>query len=628
MAGVVVTSSERQRAFLIALGLVLVTAIAYLRVPSLQFLTSYDDALYVTGNATVQRGLTWEGVVWAFTTDHAANWHPLTWLSHMLDVGLFGVNPAAHHAMNLLLHILNVLLLFNLLHVMTGRLGAAAAVAAIWAVHPLHVESVAWVSERKDVLSALFFLLALRAYNAYARAETRGAPGMGAYIAALVFAALGLMAKPMLVTLPCVLLLLDYWPLKRFVPRATSRRAAAVLVADKVPFFGLAALSSIATIYAQRHAGAVRELTDLPLDFRVANAAVAYVQYLGKTYFPIELAAIYPHPGSQLSLAFGISAAVFLVLTTAVFLVLARPMPYLIVGWLWFLGTLTPVIGLVQVGSQAMADRYTYIPHMGLFIALVWTVSALIPRRSRAATALTIGITVMLAGATYRQTGRWSDGVTLFNHTVAVTGPNPLARINLGTAYLDAGNALAALEQFDEAARLDPDLVLAHYNRGVALRELGRLPEAHTALARTLELDPAHAEAHNNIGMVFLELGQDAVAAASFRSAIELEPELVEAHVNLGAVLARQDDPEGAEAVYRDVLTFAPENVQARINLGNLCARTGRPEEARRWFDEALARDPTSDLAHFNFAVLLKQIGDEEAAQYHLNEANRLRKPR
>jgi protein O-mannosyl-transferase len=608
----------RQRILLIALGLVLITVLAYMRVPSLRFLRTYDDALYITKNPVVQGGLTWDGVAWAFTTGHAANWHPLTWLSHMLDVTLFGLDPASHHLMNLLIHLINVLLLFAVLRAMTGRLGASAAVAALWAVHPLHVESVAWVSERKDVLSALFWLLALWAYGRYVSASARR---RAYYLLTVLFTAFGLMAKPMVVTLPFVLLLLDYWPLKRL----SGRRELGPLVIEKIPLFALAGVSAVITLVAQQRYGAVQAVGDLPLAPRLANAATAYVQYLGKTFWPAELAAIYPHPGAALSLAFGASAALFLVLITLIALVYAGRAPYLIVGWLWFLGVLVPVIGLVQVGSQAIADRYTYLPHIGLFVALVWLAADLLRPRRNIAAGLAVAVVLVLSVLTFRQTYYWRDSITLFRHTIAVTGPNPLARINLGGAYLDTGLANDALAEFDEAARLDSTLALAQYNRGVALQRLNRIEDARAAFEQAVLLNPEDAAAYNNLGFIMAHQGDEGGAIDAFIAAIDADPELAEAYVNLGSSFARQDNLAAAEDTYRTLLARYPNHVQALINLANIYARTHRPDDARSTFGAALDLDPTNALAHYNLAVLLNELGDEVNAQRHLDEATRLR---
>lgn len=607
---------------LIALGLVLLTVLAYARVPSLSFLDSYDDALYVTGNDIVQQGLTRDGVVWAFTTIHAANWHPLTWLSHMLDVTLFGLNPGAHHLMNLLIHLANVLLLFAVLVRMTDRVAPSAVVAAIWALHPLHVESVAWVSERKDVLSGLFWLLAMGAYTAYTAAH--GSRRTLHYLLTALCMACGLLAKPMVVTLPCVLLLLDYWPLKRFVPGVHPPRTALRLIVEKLPLFALAAASSAATVWAQHHAGAVREMESLPLIYRMANACIAVMQYLGKTYLPMDLAAIYPHPGQNINLAIGASAGLFLLLTTLAFLALAKHLPYLLMGWLWFLGTLIPVIGIVQVGSQAMADRYTYIPHIGLFVALVWTAAAILRGRRRLMRLCTAAIVAALAAATFHQTAYWRNGESLFRHTVAVTGPNPLARLNLGSANLRAGRIPEALAEFDEAVQLDPDLAMAHYNRGVALNILWRLDEARAAFETSIALD-ADADAYNNLGLVLMKLEQPGPAREAFESAIAMEPDRLDALLNLGSAYARTGAAGQAEEAYHKVLSLDPQSVQARINLGNLFAQTNRIDDARRLLEEAVALDSGSHLAHYNLAVVLEHLGLHTEAQMHLDIANRLR---
>lgn len=431
-------------------ALALLTVLAFL--PSLgNGYVILDDPLYVTSNPEVRQGITREGAVWALTANVANNWHPLTVLSHMLDVEVFGLPPAGHHLTSLLLHLAGVLLLFEALRRMTGAVHRSALVAALFAVHPTRVESVAWISERKDVLSGLFFMLALLAYLGWVRR-----PSAGRYLLVALALTLGLAAKPMLVTLPCVLLLLDFWPL--------GRRGLGRLIREKIPLFALSAASCLVTLHYQKTSMAPLDV--LPWDLRLANAAVSYATYLGKAFLPRNLAVLYPFP-MEIPAWKTAGAVLLLAAVTALAVWRARKSPWLLVGWLWFLGTLVPVIGLVQVGRQAMADRYTYLPFIGLFLAVVWGLAELTERRGALRPvlgALAILVILGLVGMTRAQTRHWRDGVTLFRHALAATGDNPLARRGLAKALAAArkegahGHAVRKAQPRDEedGGRLRP----------------------------------------------------------------------------------------------------------------------------------------------------------------------------
>ncbi|MGD0253772.1 MAG: tetratricopeptide repeat protein, partial [Verrucomicrobiota bacterium] len=457
---------------LIGLLLALVTLLVYLPVCRYNFV-NYDDGDYVTENQVVQNGLTWAGVEWAFTTWHAGNWHPLTWLSHMLDCELFGLNPGAHHLVNVLFHAANVVLLFALLLRMTNSLWPGAFVAALFAWHPLHVESVAWISERKDVLSTFFALLTLLAYVRHAKsvacdewqmtgtAETTGTPNLSRfarhpslfYWLALIFFTLGLMSKPMLVTLPFVMLLLDLWPLKRVTSDKWQVAGVLRLALEKWPFFLLTAISCVVTFFAQRGGDAVVSLAKVSLRYRLENAPVAAVRYLLKMIRPADLAVIYPMPDKIPALAVA-AAVTALILISAVAWLVRRRSPYLLVGWLWFLGTLVPVIGLVQVGGAALADRYTYLPSIGLFIAAAFGLRDLADRFRFLKIPVAVAASLMLAGClmlTENQLRCWRDSQTLFAHAVAVTKDNDIAHINLGVALEQQGKLDEALAEYREA---------------------------------------------------------------------------------------------------------------------------------------------------------------------------------
>ncbi len=493
----------------ISLALLLLVFLAYWPAVGNHFV-SLDDETYVTGNPHVKGGLTGEGVDWAFTSlGYAGNWHPLTWLSHMLDVELFGLNPRGHHLVSIGLHASNAVLLFLVLRGMTGALGRSALVAALFALHPLHVESVVWVAERKDVLSTFFGLLTMAAYGGYVRQRS-----LGRYGVLLGLFALGLLAKPMLVTLPFVFLLLDYWPLDRVrppppasrtkrkpavgpaPPRGTDPEPKLSLVLEKLPLFALAALSAGMTWAAQSRGWAVNYR--FPLWDRLSNALVAYVAYLGKTVWPVNLAAFYPLPESGLPVGRVLAAGFILGAVTALVLWQRRRYPYLVTGWFWYLGTLVPVIGLVQVGSQAMADRYTYIPLIGIFILLAWSLPAFELVSPGARTGAIGGGALLLAGLmalTWVQTTYWRDDQALFGHALAVTRGNWLAHNNLGAFYSRMGRDDEAYTHFKEALRLRPDMPDIHFNIGEALQRMGRLEEAAQEYRTALRLYPGHKPA-------------------------------------------------------------------------------------------------------------------------------------
>ena len=466
----------------------------------------FDDDKYIVGNPWVRGGLTREGVAWAFGTFHAANWHPLTWLSHMLDVEWFGMAPGPHHLVNVALHAVNTVLLFLVFSGMTGEVRRSALVAALFAVHPLHVESVAWVSERKDLLCALFFLLSTGAYAMYAR---RG--GTLPSLAVNLAFGLALLSKPRAVTLPFLLLLLDFWPLGRLaagqeVPSA-SRGISPVpfrtLLLEKAPLFAMSAASSVVTWLAQRKGGSLDAA--IPFGARAANAAVSYAAYLCKAAWPSGLAVFYPPPagiGQAPILWQSVGAVLLIAGVTAAALRMARRAPFLCAGWLWYLGMLVPVIGLVKVGAQAMADRYTYLPLTGVFVALAWGVPALLPpfrRRTFVLGAAAGAIVLLLGAAAYLQASYWKDSITLFSHALRVTSGNWMAHYDLALAYQAEGDLLRAESQYREVLRILPDAADAHINLGVVLQDTGRLDEALIHYREALRLSPGDTVARNNL---------------------------------------------------------------------------------------------------------------------------------
>jgi tetratricopeptide (TPR) repeat protein len=583
---------------------------------------NYDDPDYVTSNRHVQQGLTAQDVAWAFRTGHASNWHPLTWLSHQLDCQFYGLRPAGHHLTSLLLHAANTALLFLALLRLTGATWRSVIVAALFGLHPLRVESVAWISERKDVLSGAFWMLTLLAYAKYV-AESKGQSRRSGvfYSLALISFALGLMSKPMLVTLPCVLLLLDYWPLNRL-----DRTTAPWLVLEKVPFVALAMASSVVTFLVQEKGGAVSRLESLPLMARLENALVSYCRYLGKTFWPVDLSVLYPHPGHWPAGAVWLSAAALLVLTAAAIL-LARRHPYLCVGWLWFIGTLVPVIGLVQVGVQSMADRYTYLPLIGVYIAVVWGASECVAHLSRAQKALAAAAALALlicSALTLRQIGIWKNSESLFRHAVAVTKDNYLAYNNLGFHLSNLGKTEAALEMYRRSIQINPNYDEAQNNIGFALAKLGRPLEAIPYYEAALRLRPTLAEAHNNLGNALSELGRLDAAMTEYETTLRLNPDHADAHSNLGIALAMKGLLGEAIGHFEKSLALKPNNSGAHSNLGNAYAVQRKFDEAIREYEAALQLNPGDAQAHNNLGNVLSEQGKLEPAQRHYEAALRL----
>ncbi len=656
---------------LVGLLLVAATLAVYWQMQNQEFI-NFDDNIYVTENRHIQGGLSREGVGWAFTnTSQAGLWIPLTWLSLMLDHDLYGLKAGGYKFTNLLFHLANILLLFTILKKMTGKLWCCAFVAALFALHPLRVESVAWVTERKDVLSTLFWLLTLLAYIRYiARPNTKR------YLLIILAFTLGLMAKPMLVTLPFVLLLLDYWPLNRFqqsdnmLRNESLRRITAKerlshpsfkLLVEKLPLIILAAFVSIGTIIAEHGAGAAESLELLPIKLRVANSLVSYVSYIGKTFWPQSLGVLYPHPGSNLPMWQATGAALLLIFISAIVLRAHRKQPHLMVGWLWYLGTLLPVIGLLQVGDQAMADRFTYVPGIGLFIMISWGIPELLSgwRHRRIALSLTASATVSaMIVLSWFQVQFWDNSRTLFAHTLNVTRENWLMQNNLGVTLFDSGKGDEAIKCYVEALRIRPDYPEAHNNLGLALTTRGKsaeavphfaealrikpdYPEAHNNLgfalaiqgknqeavfhySEALRLKPDYVDAHNNYGMALAEAGKTQEAADQFSEAIRLNPEYAQAHNNLGLTLKMANRLAEAFAQFTQAIQIKPDYAEAQNNLGITLTIQGRLQEAVPHFTEALRLAPDYAEAHNNLGIALAQQGKLQEAVKHFSETLRL----
>jgi protein O-mannosyl-transferase len=518
----------------ICVGLVILTWAVFIQTLRYDFV-NYDDPHYVYQNTRIISGINVANVAWAFTHVHSENWHPLTTITHMLDCQLHGLNAGWHHFTNVFLHCLAVVLLFVALERMTGALWRSAFVSAVFAVHPLHVESVAWISERKDVLSALFFMLTLLAYLHYTRA-----PSIGRYVTVGLVFAFGLMAKPMLVTLPFVLLLLDYWPLGRFEARRSNTvRQLKRLVLEKVPLITLSAVSSIVTFLAQR--GAIGWTEQLPMSERISNAFVAYVVYVRQMFWPARLAVFYPHPENRLP-GWEVSLAlIVLVGITAAAFVFRKKAPYFVIGWLWYLGMLVPVIGLLQVGWQGHADRYTYLPQIGLYIAVTWAVTDL-TRSWRVQRIALAAAAVLIVGAlscrAWLQTSYWRDSETLFTHALAVTTNNDVALNNLGIIFLDKGQLDDAISKLEAAIDLRPENAPAHDNLAKALLKKGQVTEAMVHYRKFLELEPANVEARNTLGTALIQQGHVRDAIDQWQEVLAIQPENGNAASNVAWVFA------------------------------------------------------------------------------------------
>ena len=628
-------SPKTRIVYLICLLLAAATLVALWGVLGNDFTRSYDDGPYVTKNAVVQRGLTKAGIVWAFARPHAANWHPLTWLSHMLDIQLYGLNPMGHHLTNLLFHIGNVLLLFLLLTRMTGSLWRSAFVAALFGIHPVHVESVAWISERKDVLSTFFWMLTMLAYVGYVRR-----PKIGRYLPVVLFFILGLLSKPMLVTLPFVLLLLDYWPLKRFWTARSVRLATPStinhqpstfyrLILEKTPLFALSAASSAITFIVQQRSGAVAALDRLPVGTRVANAVVSYVRYIGKAIWPDNLSVFYPYGVDAIPMWQIVGAGLLLACVTVLVILFGRRRPYLPVGWLWYLVTLVPVIGLVQVGIQAMADRYTYVPLIGLFIVVAWGVPDLIipqpdsakgsnqrtrrkaqPGTVATSTAKVLGsvavlVILVLIVCTRMQVGYWLDSITLFEHAAACTSRNYLAHHNLGVALARQGRLDEAIAHYRDALRIQPTYADARYNLANALSRQGKLDEAVVNYVEALRLDPKHVQAHSNLASVLVRQGKMEEAVAYYRAAVRLKPKSAKAESKLGSALHRMGRMQEAIAHYQKSLRLNPKLADVHYNLGLAFASQGKFDQAVVQYREALRLNPNHAQARRGLGMIL-----------------------
>lgn len=662
---------EHRRVWQIGIILCFVTFILYIGVLKAQFV-NFDDEGYVTKNTYIQDGITFSALSWAATAGYASNWHPLTWVSHMVDWQIFGLkHPGGHHLTNLLFHVANTLLLFLVLRKMTGRLWPSAMVAALFGWHPLHVESVAWVSERKDVLSTLFWLLAMHSYVDYVKLTKEGDTESRIYYRlTLLWFALGLMSKPMLVTLPFVLLLLDFWPLKRsvdFGARSAESKtpndmgiAWTKLAEEKLPFFVLAFVSSLVTFLVQRQSGAVIGIEKAPLGLRFANAMVEYVVYLRKTFWPSDLAVFYPMPHS-IPASQWLLAGVLLISISAAAIMLARTRPHLAFGWFWFLGTLVPVIGLVQVGSQALADRYTYMPLVGIFIAVVWGVADFFGKLNLKNAAWAIAVPALAAcfPLTWRQVGFWQNSELLFRHAIDVTPHNLVAHLDLGRAldesnrpddaqaefaaalklepkspgaltsmgvhYARVGDVTNAVHYYESALAIEPLFTDAHYNLGNVLARERKYPEAAGHFTEALRLKPDSPDAENNLGATLVAMGKLDDAVAHFENALRLNPNFPEAQIQLGTVLQKKGDLGLAQMHFEDAVRLKPDFVPAQLKLGLVMARRGNVQGAVPHFQTALAIEPANADGHYYLGAAYEALGNWNLAATEFAETVRLK---
>ncbi len=595
--------------------MLILTLIAYWPVYHCGFV-NFDDPDYIQENVTIQKGLTSQGVVWAFTTAHSSNWHPLTWLSLMLDCQLFGLNPGMSHVVNVLLHVGTTLLLFLLLDKMTDARWRSAMVAAFFALHPMHVESVAWIAERKDVLCAFFFVATILAYVQYARK-----PGLWRYLPVFGLFALALMSKPMAVTLPFVLLLLDYWPLQRVRVKVESEGRVHSplslslfrLILEKIPMFALVVASSMVTVWAQKKGGTVLSLATLSISGRIFNSAVAYVRYLADSVYPVNMAIIYTLPPQWVW--WKVAGAIVLLLTiTVVAIRFIKSRPYLLIGWLWFLGTLVPVIGIVQVGIQSKADRYTYLPYIGLFIAVIWIFSDRIARKLFPVAAILL--LACIVGVRY-QLQFWRGSEELFSHATKVTADNYIAYNNLGFWYLEHTNYDQAITFTKKAIALNPTYHYAEKNLAYIYEKMGRNAEAIEHYAASLRIIPDQPDALSHLGGILIDQGRVAEGTAQLERAVQLNPQDVHVINSLALGMAAQKNFGEAARYLREELKILPDNPDALSNLGNALASDGKFTEAIASYFEALKLRPNDAQAHGNLATALLQSGKPDQALEH-----------
>ena len=628
-------SKQKRDCWWVCLLLTVATLALYFPVIHFDFVT-FDDPEYVFENPGIKQGISTKSLTWAFTTTHAGNWHPLTWISHTLDWTLFGANAGGHHFTNVILHLASTLILFFTLRRMTGAIWRSGFVAALFALHPLHIESVAWVSERKDVLSALFWMLTMLFYARYVtiRADAENHLTRAAvfnYTFAVIAFALGLLAKQMLVTLPFVLLLLDIWPLKR--RSAVNFREFLKLFLEKIPFFAITGIFIPVAIWAQKVGNAVVSSDVIPLDRRIENIMVSYFRYFAKMVWPTKLSVFYPYPDIW-PISMFVSAAMFLIVGWAIAIWQLKRRPFIFVGWSWFLGVLVPVIGLLQIGSQSMADRYSYIPLIGLFIAISWGVCELEAKGRAWRRVVVIGMCGLVAGCTLmsaRQLPNWKNSVALYESGLASSEKNITLHMNLGSTFLEEGKTNAALEQYTAVLKINPVDPLTHGNLARIYAAQGDWDRAVQHYETALLADPRNARLHNTYGFSLAKRDKLDEAVQHFQAALDSKPDLVQAAFNLGDALRRQGKTEEAIAAFERGLQIDPNDSAAHLNLGTLLLSKDRNSEAEAHFREALRLQPDFAQAHHNLAMALlaeektnSSIPLQVEAKLHFREAIRL----
>jgi tetratricopeptide (TPR) repeat protein len=594
---------------------------------------NFDDPKYVVENNVIRQGFTLDGIRWAFSTNYAGNWHPLTWISYMLDIEMFGVNPGLHHLTNLLFHVINSVLLFLVFERMTGAILRSAIVAALFALHPLHVESVVWIAERKDVLSTFLWMLTMLGYIWYVKCRS-----LPRYLVVSLLYILGLMSKPMLVTLPFVLLLLDYWPLNRMT-QATPEKSSSghekdmekygeqnsrvsVLFLEKIPLILFSIIACCFTIYAQKSWKAVGSLEKLPIDIRIINGVDSYVVYLVKMFCPINLAIFYPYPHKFLHLVVMI-CALLLLLVTLLVLLIAKKLPYLTVGWFWYLGTLVPVIGFVQVGSQSMADRYTYIPLIGIFLMMVWGVESL-SRCLRNGKVIfrtaSVVVIISLMVFTRVQVGYWKNSETLFKHALQVTTDNYMAHNSLGLVFFNKDDLDGAIREFQEALQIRPNF--ASYNGlGVCFTLKNEMERAVEYYSKGLQFEPSNIDIHMNLGILLTSIGRIDEAIRHFHEILIMYPDDIRAHFNLGKALIQAGNVQGAITQFKEVLHIDPTQVEARNYLEKAMNSMGRTEELIAGLNKLIIVKPKNPALHTQLGDLFRQQGDYDKAVSQYQEA-------
>ena len=602
------TGSHAGTIILLCIVLTVITVTVFLQVGNFPFIT-LDDIDYVTNNPKVANGITGNNIFWAFTSVDAANWHPITWLSHMADVQLYGMNPRGHHLTSVGIHSVSSVLLLILLSRLTGSLWQSSFVAALFALHPLHVESVAWVAERKEVLSALFGFLTLLLYSEYV-----AKPKTFLYVLCLFSFVLGLMSKPMLVTLPFVMLLMDLWPLDRYrycVEQQGIRQhydKITSLIKEKIPFFVCSFLSCLITMYAQSKGGTISSIGGLPPLLRIENALVAYIKYLVKVFWPHDLAVMYPFPASIPPWQVISSLLVLLIISIAAVRV-GRRYPYLPMGWFWFLVTLVPVVGLIQVGEQSMADRYSYFPLTGLFIIIAWGIPDLATGLKYRNTILALfAATTIIAAAivTWQQLGYWRDSVSLFRHANQVTPNSFVNHKFLGIALADRGHYDAAIQEYQEALRLKPDYIPVKNTLGVALANRGNYDAAIQEYQDALRLKPDDAAVKNNLGVAFVSIGNLDAAINEYWQVLRLQPDFPFIHTNLAIALTRKGNLDAAIQEYQKELQINFNDADAHYLLGSVLAKMGNVDAAIQEFQEVLRITPNYTNAQASLGIALE----------------------